>query len=110
MNIYRRVNGHLLCGHWNGSPVEIGLNGVMKSVPRGEAYHFHEYHEYYVILRGRGALNVEGRGVPLEADTVVMIPLGERHCVTWVDPDEGIQWVIIKERSAPDSKMVVSDP
>jgi len=81
----------------------------MKSVPRGETHHYHDYHEYYVILRGRGLLNVEGREAPLEAETVVMVRPGERHRVTWVDPDEGIQWVIIKERSAPDSKLIVPE-
>lgn len=83
MKIYRRVDSHLLCGHWNGSPVEIGLTGVMKSVPRGD--------------------------VPLEAGTVVMPHPGERHRVSWVDPEAGIQWVIIKERSAPDSKVIAEE-
>ena len=109
MKVFPRTDGHLFCGHWNGSPVEIGLTGVFKSVPRNEAYHYHDYHEYYLILRGRGMLNIEGQAVPLAANTVVMVQPGERHRVVWIDPAEGIQWVIIKERSAPNSKLVV-DP
>jgi len=109
MRIYRRANSHLLCGHWNGSPIEIGLTGVLKAVPRGEANHYHDYHEYYLILRGRGTLNVEERDVPLEANTIVMVQPGEQHHVVWVDPDAGIQWVIIKERSAPDGKIFVPE-
>ncbi|MBI1801427.1 MAG: cupin domain-containing protein [Chloroflexi bacterium] len=109
MQIYHATNSHLFCGHWNGSPLEIGLTGLMRGVPRREAYHYHDYHEYYVILRGRGRLKVEGRAVPLEPNTVVMIQPGERHRVVWVDPDEGIQWLILKERSAPDSKVVVRE-
>ena len=81
MKTYRRANSHLLCGHWNGSPIEIGLTGLMKAVPRGEVSHYHDYHEYYVVLRGRGTLVVEGRDVPLEAGSVVMMQPGERHRV-----------------------------
>jgi len=54
MKTYSRTphTGHLLCGHWNGSPLEIGLTGgTVTAVPRGEAYHYHDYHEYYIILR-----------------------------------------------------------
>jgi mannose-6-phosphate isomerase-like protein (cupin superfamily) len=108
MRIYGKTNSHLLCGHWSGSPVEIGLTEI-KVVPNGEAYHHHDYHEYYVILRGKAVLKVEGRDVPIESNTVVMVEPGERHRVAWVDPDEGIQWVIIKERSEPNSKTIVSE-
>lgn len=109
MMVYRRTDSHLLCGHWNGSPIEIGMTGLLKAVPCGEAYHYHDYHEYYVVVRGRGGLNVEGRDVPLEADTVVMVQPGERHRVAWIDLEEGVQWVIVKERSAPESKIVVPE-
>jgi len=112
MKTYHRTPhaDHLLCGHWNGSPLEIGLTGgTVKAVPRDEAYHYHEYHEYYIILRGRGRLRVEGRDIPVEANTVVMVQPGERHRWAWIDPDEGVEWVIVKERSAPDSKIVVSE-
>lgn len=109
MEIYKRAASHWLCGHWNDSPVEIGLTGVMKSVPHGEVYHFHDYHEYYVILNGKGTLNVEGGDVPLEAETVVMVRPGERHRVTWIDPEAGIQWVVIKEKSVPNSKRIAAE-
>lgn len=109
MKIFPKTKGHLFCGHWNSSPVEIGLTGVMKAMPRNEVYHYHDYHEYYLILQGRGILHIEGRDVPLEANTLVMVQPGERHRVLWVDPDEGIQWVIIKERSAPNSKVIASE-
>lgn len=107
MKIYRRTNSHLLCGHWNGSPIEIGLTSVMRAVPDSERYHYHNYHEYYIIIRGKGTVNVEGCDAPLEANTVLMIQPGERHRIAWIDPDEGIQWIIIKERSVPNSKIVV---
>ena len=109
MKIYRKTNSHLLCGHWNGSPIEIGFTEVIRTTPDSETYHYHNYHEYYIIIRGKGTMNVEGCDAPLEANTVLMIQPGERHRIVWIDPDEGIQWIIIKERSVPNSKIVVPE-
>lgn len=109
MRTYKRSDSHLFCGHWNGSPVEIGfMPEPLKHVPRSEALHYHDYHEYYVVLEGRAELEVEGQIVALRANTVVMVEPGERHRVVWVDPVAGARWVIIKERSKPHSKYVVS--
>ena len=106
MKSYRRTDSHLFCGHWNGSPVEIGLTETLTGVPATECLHYHDYHEYYVVLEGSGMLEVEGREVPLTAGETLMVEPGERHQVIAVGP-EGIRWVIIKERSEPDSKHVV---
>ena len=110
MQTYERGESHWYCGHWNGSPVQVGLTEVFYAVPAREAYHYHDYAEYYVILQGRATLRVEGRDLTLVPNTVVMVEAGERHRVTWVDPQEGIRWVIIKERSIPDSKIIVPEP
>jgi mannose-6-phosphate isomerase-like protein (cupin superfamily) len=105
--MYRRGDSHLFCGHWNGSPVEIGfLPEPLRRVPEGEVLHYHDYCEYYVMLDGFAELEVEGETVPLQADTVVMVEPGERHRVRCVDPDVGARWVIIKQRSEPNSKHV----
>lgn len=109
LKTYQRTGSHLFCGHWNGSPIEIGLTQILKAVPPREVYHYHDYHEYYIILQGKGMLNVEGRDVPLEANTVVMVEPTERHRITWVDPNEGIQWVIIKQHSVPNSKIIAPE-
>ncbi len=76
--------------------------------PPGEVYHYHDFHEYYVVLQGSAILRVEGRDVLLAAGVVVMVQPGERHRVTWIDPDVGAQWIVIKERSVPGSKMIVA--
>ncbi len=65
MKVYCRADNHLICGHWNGSPVEIGVADVIKNIPAGEVYHHHAYHEYYVILEGGAELLVEGDKVPM---------------------------------------------
>ena len=105
MRTYRRGASHLFCGHWNGSPVEIGVTGVLSDVPETERLHCHDYHEYYVVLEGSAELEVDGRTTPLEAGTVVMVEPGEKHRVQNVGA-AGVRWVIVKERSAPDSKRV----
>lgn len=110
MHIYRKTGDPWVCGFWNGSPVEILVSDHFRATPPGERYHYHAYHEYYVVLRGRARLLVEGREVPIEANSVLMVQPGERHRLVWVDPDEGAQWVVVKERSHPDGKVVVPEP
>lgn len=110
MRVYEEVESPWRCGHWNGSPLEIIVTRVMTSIPPGEAYHYHDFHEYYVVLHGRATLYVEGNDVPLYAGVVVMVQPGERHRVTWIDPDAGVQWIVVKERSVPDGKIVVPEP
>lgn len=107
MRIYDERTSHLFCGHWNGSPLEIG-EGFLRSVPESEVRHMHPYHEYYVVLEGEAVLEVEGKRVPLRAGSVVMVEPGEWHEVVAVS-EQGARWVIIKERSEPDSKIVRSE-
>jgi mannose-6-phosphate isomerase-like protein (cupin superfamily) len=59
MKVYRKEDSHLYCGHWNGSPVEIGITEFLNAPPRSEILHYHEFYEYYVVLHGKGKLNVE---------------------------------------------------
>lgn len=93
-----------ICGHWNGSPLQIGL-GLRTEVGAGEVRHHHPYREYYVVLEGAAELEVEGRLVPLRSGMVVMVDPGERHQVTTVG-EAGAYWVVIKEQSAPDTKYI----
>jgi mannose-6-phosphate isomerase-like protein (cupin superfamily) len=106
---YDKGESHLFCGHWNGSPLEIGLTTLLTDIPPGEVDHRHDYHEYYVVLDGAAELEVEDSVIPLRADTVVMVEPGERHRVISVSPG-GVRWVIIKERSQPASKHPCEEP
>lgn len=92
-----------VCGHWNGSPLVIGM-GLRTEVGR-EVRHHHPYREYYIVLEGSAELEVEGTAVPLRAGMVVMVEPGERHQVTAVGAD-GARWIVIQERSEPNSKFV----
>jgi quercetin dioxygenase-like cupin family protein len=93
-----------ICGHWNGSPLEIGM-GLRSEVGAGEVRHHHPYREYFVVLEGAAELEVEGTPVQLRPGQVVLIEPGERHRVTSVG-ETGARWVVIKERSEPDTKYV----
>ena len=110
MRTYFRGDTHLFCGHWNESPIEIGfLPTSLRQVPESEVLHYHDYYEYYVMLEGSAELEVEGRLVTLRADSIVMVEPGERHRIRSIDPEHGARWVIIKQRSEPNSKHVVTD-
>lgn len=95
-----------ICGHWNGSPLAIGT-GLRSEVGPGEVRHHHPYREYYVVLAGTAELEVEGTQVPLHAGMVVMVEPGERHQVVSVG-ETGARWVVIQERSEPNTKYVSS--
>lgn len=106
MQIYEKKNSHLLCGHWNRSPVLIG-ESFLAAVPESEVPHKHAYHEYYVDLEGAAQLEHNGRTIPLSAGMVIMVEPDEWHQSTSVS-DVGARWALIKERSEPNSKIVES--
>ena len=56
--------------------MEIGVTELLREVPSTEQLHYHWYHEYYVVLEGEGALEVDGRRVPLVAGTTLMVEPG----------------------------------
>lgn len=78
---------------------------MLHDVPDTEVVHHHPYAEYYIVTHGAGALEVDGEHVPLVAGSVVMVEAGERHRVAAVGP-EGVRWIVVKEKSVPNSKVV----
>lgn len=93
-----------VCGHWNGSPIEIGL-GFRSDTGPHEVRHHHPYCEYYVVLEGSAVIEVGTKHVPVRAGMVLMVEPGERHQVLSVG-EGGARWVAIKERSEPNSKEI----
>ncbi len=79
----------------------------MTEIPAAEVRHYHEYHEYYVMLEGVATLEVEGELTQMQPGMTVMVEPGERHQIVAIDPRQGARWVIVKERSIPNSKHVV---
>ena len=109
MKIYKRKDSHLYCGHWNGSPLEIGITENLAEIPDGEAYHYHEFHEFYLFLDGRGQMEVHGEIIPIEKGSLLMVEPGEMHRIAAIDPEVGLQWVIIKEQSIPRGKHLANN-
>ena len=108
MRIYEKSEGRAYyCGHWNGSPLEIG-DALLSAVPHGEVSHHHPYHEYYILLEGAAMLEVEGQTFEIKAGQVVMVEPGEKHRVVSIS-EQGVRWLIVKERSEPNSKVVSAD-
>ncbi len=77
------------------------------TVPPSEVRHKHPYHEYYEVLEGEAQLEVNGQIIPMRAGMVVMVEPEEWHQIRAIS-EAGARWVIIKERSEPNSKMVES--
>ena len=109
MKIYRKSKESedeptWVCGHWNGSPIEIGM-GFRSEVGIGEVRHYHPYREYYVVIEGAAELEVEGTIVALSTGMVVMVEPGEHHRVASIG-ETGARWVVIKERSEQNTKFL----
>jgi len=107
MKVYQKGKSHLFCGHWNGSKLEIGLTENLKSIPGNNELHYHPYKEYYLIIEGKGAVQVEGRTIPLSKGMLLMVDSYEKHKWHSIDPTAGVKWVIIKEMSISDSKNII---
>ena len=59
------------------------------SIPVGRAPdHFHRYDEVVYVLRGEGALHIDGETAPLRAGTCVHLPKGLVHCLENTGPGE----------------------
>jgi mannose-6-phosphate isomerase-like protein (cupin superfamily) len=63
--------------------LEIGVYVLSGSRP--DHQHPHADDEVYIVLDGRGVLDVEGTQVPLEHGQAVFVPAGARHQFTAYD-------------------------
>ena len=96
MQVYTRESSHYFCGHCNGSPLEIGDSTLLRSAssttsPSKEAQ-----------------LEVERDTVLLKAGSVVMVHPGECRRISWVHPELGARWIVVKQESHPNGKHIVS--
>jgi mannose-6-phosphate isomerase-like protein (cupin superfamily) len=63
--------------------LEIGV--YVLGGARPDRQHPHADDEVYIVLDGRGVLDVEGKSVPLERGQAVLVPAGARHQFTAFD-------------------------
>jgi mannose-6-phosphate isomerase-like protein (cupin superfamily) len=104
MKLFKKSDSQLLSGHWNDSPVEVGLTNILKSLPEKERLHSHSYYEYYVILHGSLKLEIGKEVVEAEKEMVVMVAPKEKHRIIGIDSEEGAKWIVIKQKSTSKSK------
>ena len=88
MRVHTREGGLYFCGHWNGSPLEIGDSTLLREVPESEALHSHEFFS----IEGEAELEVERGTVLLKAGSVVLVHPGESHRISCVHPTLGARW------------------
>lgn len=85
------------------SPLAIA-RAVTKDVLESEKLHSHEKAcEYYIFLKGKAKLEVEGKIVTAVADDVILIEPGEKHKIKKVAKE--IDYITI--RTSPESKKTV---
>ena len=73
--------------------LELGV--YVLCAPEPDRQQPHADDEVYVVLEGRGVLEVEGKPVPLEKGGAVFVPAGARHAFTGY---EGLSVLVIFAR------------
>lgn len=70
-----------------------------------EGRHTHDDHEVFVIMQGRGVIEIEGRKEPVRAGDVLVIEPGEDHHLVG-DPDHPIVnlWFHASDEGHPDQQ------
>jgi mannose-6-phosphate isomerase-like protein (cupin superfamily) len=75
---------------------DLGDTGAVEHVQQFVGYipvgrapdHFHTYDEVVYVLRGEGALHIDGETAPLRAGSCVHLPARLVHCLENVGPGE----------------------
>ena len=75
--------------------LEVGVYVLVAPEPDTQQPHADD--EVYVVLEGRGVLEVEGRGIPLVEGQAVFVPAGAEHRFTGY---EGLSVLVIFARGA----------
>jgi mannose-6-phosphate isomerase-like protein (cupin superfamily) len=73
--------------------LEIGVYVLV--APEPDRQQPHDDDEVYVVLEGRGTLEVEGEQVPLDEGDAVFVPAGAEHRFTGY---EGLSLLVLFER------------
>jgi mannose-6-phosphate isomerase-like protein (cupin superfamily) len=87
--------------------LEVGVYVLV--APEPDRQQPHEEDELYVVLEGRGVLNVEGRAFPLTEGDAMFVPAGAEHQFTGY---EGLSVLVIfaKAPSADGDAMKLAGP
>ena len=69
-----------ICGTFDDAPLKIA-RAVTSEVLEKEKMHNHEGYEFYIFLKGKAELEVEGAIISVKEGDVILIEAGENHKV-----------------------------
>jgi len=67
-----------ICGDFNNAPLKIA-RAVTSSVLEKEVVHSHKGYEFYLFLKGRAELEVEGEVISVKKGDIILVESGENH-------------------------------
>jgi mannose-6-phosphate isomerase-like protein (cupin superfamily) len=74
--------------------IEVGVYALV--APEPDRQQPHEWDEIYVVIDGRGVLEVEGESIPLETGGAVFVRAGAEHRFTGY---EGLSVLVVFDKS-----------
>lgn len=85
-----------ICGDFNNAPLGIARAVTNKVLPR-EIIHKHEGFEFYIFLKGKAEMEIEGSLISVKKGDVILVEAGENHRVTNIL--EEIDYITVKDLS-----------
>lgn len=70
-----------ICGDFNNAPLKIA-RAITKKVLEKEITHNHNGFEFYIFLKGKAELEVEGKIIPVLGGDVLLVEPGENHKIS----------------------------
>lgn len=86
-----------ICGDFNNAPLQIA-RAVTNKVLERETSHSHKGYEFYLFIRGKAEIEVNGEIISVEKGDVILVEPGEKHKM--VNIIEETDYITIKDLSA----------
>ena len=83
-----------ICGIEQGSPVKINYIQLENTTAQDTRHYHPEGHEYYIYLKGKATLEIEGKIIEASSGDVIQIEAGERHVVSQIL--EAVECLVIR--------------
>lgn len=83
-----------ICGKDKGSPLAIS-RVITDKVFANEELHTHDTYEFYMFVKGKAEMEINGKIIQVAAGDVILVEEGEKHRVTKVI--EEIDYICIKD-------------
>jgi len=83
-----------ICGDFNNAPLKIA-RAVTNNVLQREIIHKHKGFEFYIFLKGKAEMEIEGNLISVKKGDVILVESGENHRV--INILEEIDYITIKD-------------